>query len=148
MNTKYRKYAPRDIFISFLGREATEEELWLGAQGGVIYNKLTGIEFLDIFASMVHQNMCHYAYFYARKLGVTTTELSGCLKVLTGLKTDEWITAYLWLAIRDVLLHTDWPLSEVAKKMGFSSLKTFSCSFIKRVGIPPSDWRRKYKGKG
>lgn len=147
MKTKYRKYAPKDIFISFLGREATEEELWHGAQGGVIYNKQTGIELLDIFSAMVHRHMSHYTYFYARKLGVAPSELSACLKVLTGLTSEEWIMSYLYLAISDVLLHTDWPLSEVAKKMGFSSLKTFSSSFIKRVGIPPSEWRRKYKRK-
>ena len=83
---------------------------------------------------------------YAKKLGVSRVDLSGCLRVLTGVTTDEWLEAYRWVAIRDVLLHTDWPLGEVATKMGYSSVKTFSRAFIERVGIPPSHWRAKYKG--
>ena len=83
---------------------------------------------------------------YAKKLGVSRVDLSGCLRVLTGVTTDEWLEAYRWVAIRDVLLHTDWPLGEVATQMGYSSVKTFSRAFIERVGIPPSHWRAKYKG--
>ena len=83
---------------------------------------------------------------YAKKLGVSRVDLSGCLRVLTGVTTDEWLEAYRWVAIRDVLLHTDWPLGKVATKMGYSSVKTFSRAFIERVGMPPSHWRAKYKG--
>lgn len=84
--------------------------------------------------------------FLCKKLGVSRVDLSGCLRVLTGVTTDEWLEAYRWVAIRDVLLHTDWPLGEVATQMGYSSVKTFSRAFIERVGIPPSHWRAKYKG--
>ena len=87
-----------------------------------------------------------YSRFFTKKLGVSRVDLSGCLRVLTGVTTDEWLEAYRWVAIRDVLLHTDWPLGEVATQMGYSSVKTFSRAFIERVGIPPSHWRAKYKG--
>ena len=146
MDTKYPLYTPKDIFISFCGREATEAERWQGVQSGIIFHKRTGNEFLDLFASMVHHYMNHDPVFYAKKLGVSRVDLSGCLRVLTGVTTDEWLEAYRWVAIRDVLLHTDWPLGEVATKMGYSSVKTFSRAFIERVGIPPSHWRAKYKG--
>lgn len=126
--------------------EATEAERWQGVQSGIIFHKRTGNEFLDLFASMVHHYMNHDPVFYAKKLGVSRIDLSGCLRVLTGVTTDEWLEAYRWVAIRDVLLHTDWPLGEVATKMGYSSVKTFSRAFIERVGIPPSHWRAKYKG--
>ncbi len=124
------------------GRKATEEELWLGAQEGILHNKRTGIEFLDLFAAALHRHMEHAPAFYARLFGVTPAELSGCLKVLTGLTADEWIDRSVWLAIRDALLHTDWQLGKLAKRTGYSSVKTFSRAFIKRVGIPPSRWRR------
>ena len=146
MDTKYPLYTPKDIFISFCGREATEAERWQGVQSGIIFHKRTGNEFLDLFASMVHHYMNHDPVFYAKKLGVSRVDLSCCLRVLTGVTTDEWLEAYRWVAIRDVLLHTDWPLGEVATKMGYSSVKTFSRAFIERVGIPPSHWRAKYKG--
>ena len=127
MDTKYPLYTPKDIFISFCGREATEAERWQGVQSGIIFHKRTGNEFFDLFASMVHHYMNHDPVFYAKKLGVSRVDLSGCLRVLTGVTTDEW-------------------LGEVATKMGYSSVKTFSRAFIERVGIPPSHWRAKYKG--
>ena len=133
MDTKYPLYTPKDIFISFCGREATEAERWQGVQSGIIFHKRTGNEFLDLFVSMVHHYMNHDPVFYAKKLGVSRVT------------TDEWLEAYRWVAIRDVLLHTDWPLGEVATKMGYSSVKTFSHAFIERVGMPPSHWRAKYK---
>ena len=130
MDTKYPLYTPKDIFISFCGREATEAERWQGVQSGIIFHKRTGNEFLDLFASMVHHYMNHDPVFYAKKLGVSRVDLSGCLRVLTGVTTDEWLEAYRWVAIRDVLLHTDWPLGKVATQMGYSSVKTFSRAFI------------------
>lgn len=145
MNLEYKKYPPKEIYISFIGREATEEELWHGAQGGVIHHKRTGNEFIDLFASMVHRYMNHNPPFYAKKLGVTPGELSGCLKVLTGMTSDEWLTAYRWLAIPDLLLHTDWTLGRIAERTGYSTVKTFSRSFIERAGMPATHWRRRYK---
>ena len=81
MDTKYPLYTPKDIFISFCGREATEAERWQGVQSGIIFHKRTGNEFLDLFASMVHHYMNHDPVFYAKKLGVSRVDLSGCLRV-------------------------------------------------------------------
>ena len=113
----------------------------------MVYNKQTGIEFFDLFTTMVHRHMNQNAPFYANQLGVTTAELSGCIKVLTGMTTNEWLIEYRWLAIRELLLDTDRKLSEIATRVGYSSVKSFSRSFIERVGIPPSHWRRKFKRK-
>lgn len=141
MKIEYRKYTPKDIFISFLGREATEEELWHGMQTGIVYNKQTGSEFFDLFVEMVHHYMIHHPGFYVKKLNLTTTELSGCIKALTGLPADKWIEKYRWLVVADLLDHTDWPLGKIAGATGYSSVKTFSRAFIKHVGMPASQWR-------
>ena len=61
-----------------------------------------------------------------QKIGRLASRSVRLPEVLTGVTTDEWLEAYRWVAIRDVLLHTDWPLGEVATKMGYSSVKTFS----------------------
>lgn len=66
MDTKYPLYTPKDIFISFCGREATEAERWQGVQSGIIFHKRTGNEFFDLFASMVHHYMNHDPVFYAK----------------------------------------------------------------------------------
>ena len=65
MDTKYPLYTPKDIFISFCGREATEAERWQGVQSGIIFHKRTGNEFFDLFVSMVHHYMNHDPVFYA-----------------------------------------------------------------------------------
>lgn len=145
MKTEYRKFLPADVFISMIGREATEEELWLGAQNGIIYNKNTGNEFLDVFVGLVHHYMNHKPSFYADKLGVSISDLSGCLKVLTGLPTDEWIQLYVRLGVRDLLLHTDQKLVEIAERTGYTSVKTFSRAFIGYFGMPASAWRHRYR---
>lgn len=145
MKTEYRKYPPAEVFISMTGREATDEELWLGAQSGIIFNKHTGNEFLDVFAGMVHHYMNHNPSFYAEKLGVSASEISGCLKVLTGLTADEWILGYVRLAVCDLLLHTNRKLTDIAKRTGYASVKTFSRSFIEHFGIPATYWREKYR---
>ena len=121
MDTKYPLYTPKDIFISFCGREATEAERWQGVQSGIIFHKRTGNEFLDLFASMVHHYMNHDPVFYAKKLGVSRVDLSGCLRVLTGVTTDEWLEAYRWVAIRDVLLESSEHM-KVAQRLKDNSL--------------------------
>ena len=141
----YKKILPKDIFISYLGREATEAELWAGAQNGVIHHKKTGNEFLDYFADLIRQHMQHGVGFYAKLLGVTTAELTGCIKVLTGIRAETWIDDYIWLCVYDVLLHTDWKNEKVAQKMGYRSIKSFSRSFVERNGLPPTHWRWKQK---
>lgn len=145
MNLEYRKYTPEDLFISFRGRETTEEERWHGLPQGIIHNKPTGNEFIDLFAALVHRHMHPHPGFYAKELGVTARELSGCMKVLTGLPTDEWIGRYRWLAVCDLLLHTGWPLHEIAGKTGYGSVKTFSRAFIEHFGIPATWWRSRNK---
>lgn len=145
MNIQYPKYPPGEVFISFCGRNATEAELWQGLPEGIVYNKQTGNEFLDLFVSIVHDSMEHDTAFYAKKLGVTKQDLSGCLKVLTGLGTGEWIDAYVQLAVCDLLRNTDFSISEIARLTGYPDLRTLSHAFGRIHGMPPSRWREKYK---
>lgn len=148
MKWEYKKIDPEETFISFLGREATEEELWLGVQQGIVHAKRTGIEVVDLFASMVLRYMNHHAGFYATKLGVGVDDLAACLKVLSGRTTDEWIATFVWRSAKELLLQTDWSLAVIAEKTGFASLKSFSRGFIDRVGTPPSYWRKQHRAQG
>ena len=45
MDTKYPLYTPKDIFISFCGREATEAERWQGVTIGIHFHKRTATNF-------------------------------------------------------------------------------------------------------
>ena len=148
MSMEYRKYTPKDIFVSYLGREATEEEIAEGYEPGQrVYNKKTGVEVFDIFTEMVHTHMNHYPEFYAEKFGVKSHEMAGYIKVMSGLYAKQWIDKYVYLVVSELLYETDMPMGEVAKATGFSSVASFSRSFIKRAGMPATEWRRKAREK-
>ncbi len=148
MSKDYRKYTPKDIFVSYLGREATEEDIAAGYKPGQkVYNRKTGNEVFDIFTEMIRTHMNHYPGFYAKKFGVRTCDLAGYIKVMSGLFVKQWIDEYVYLVVSELLLETDLSLGKVAKATGFSSVASFSRAFIKRVGMPATEWREKKKEK-
>ena len=148
MQTEYRKYVPKDIFVSYFGREATEEEIAEGYEPGqMVYIKKTGIEVFDIFTEMVRTHMNHYPEFYAKEFGVKTDDIAGYIKMMSGLPAKQWIDKYVYLVAGELLYKTDWPLDKIAKATGFSSDKAFSWAFIKRAGMPATEWRRKAREK-
>ena len=59
------------------------------------------------------------------------------------MKMKEWIDGYYYLAVGELLEKTDWSLGKIAEATGFSSVTSFSRAFIKRIGMPPSEWREK-----
>lgn len=144
----YRKYTPKDIFVSYLGREATEEEIAEGYEPGQkVYNRKTGVEVFDIFTEMVRTHMNHYPEFYAKKFGLRTCDLAGYIKVMSGLFAKQWIDKYVYLVASELLYETDLSMGEIAKATGFSSVASFSRAVIKRIGMPATEWRRKAKKK-
>lgn len=144
MQTTFKQYVPEDIFVSFLGREATEEDIAAGyKQGQKVYYRKTGVEVLDLFTELVHKHMNHYPEFYAKKLGVTYVALSGYIQVMSGMPAKEWIDKYYYMAACELLKKTELSLRSIAKATGFSSAKSFSRAFVNRFGKPASEWRQK-----
>lgn len=95
MKENYSIYPPKKLYISFVGRQATEPELWAGAKDGIIYHYKSGIEVLDMMMDYMHKYMDHRPSFYAQQFSVTSTQLSGFLRVTTGLSAEKWIEEYL-----------------------------------------------------
>lgn len=144
MQTTFKRYVPKDIFVSYLGHEATEEDIAAGyKQGQTVYNRKTGVEVFDLFTDLLHKHMNHYPEFYAQKLGVKVRDIAGYVRVMSGMKMKEWIDGYYYLAVGELLEKTDWSLGKIAEATGFSSVTSFSRAFIKRIGMPPSEWREK-----
>ena len=44
---------------------------------------------------------------------------------------------------KELLATTDLPVTEICMEVGFSSLGSFSALFARRVGVPPSAYRRR-----
>ena len=59
-----------------------------------------------------------------------------------GLSPIEYITDIRINAAKNMILYDNIPIGEVATKCGFSSLYYFSRIFKRRVGTPPSEYRK------
>ena len=139
----YKKYVPEDIFVSYLGREATEEDIAAGYEPGQkVYNRKTGIEVFDIFTDLVRKSKSRYPEFYAKKLGTTTADMLGYVRMMSGMAAKDWIERYYLLVAVELLEKTNLPIEEIAKATGFSAVSSFSGYFAKQTGTPPVAWRK------
>lgn len=144
MPIDYKKYAPEDIFVSYLGREATEEDIAAGYEPGQkVYNRKTGVEVFDIFTELIRESKSRYPEFYAKKLGVTTFDVLGYFRMMSGMAAREWIDKYYFMVAVELLDKTNRPIEYIAKAAGFSSVSSFSDYFTKHTGTPPVTWRKK-----
>ncbi|GAB4382996.1 MAG: hypothetical protein Kow0075_15050 [Salibacteraceae bacterium] len=76
---------------------------------------------------------------------VSQRYLSDTLKKETGKSTLEHLQLYLIDEAKNMLLHPDKSISEVAYELGFEYPQYFSRLFKKKEGISPSEFIEKYK---
>ena len=68
-------------------------------------------------------------------------------KQLFAVTPHQFLTARRLARARSLLAHTGRPVGEIAAAVGFESLGTFSWLFRRRVGLAPSEFRRRaHKG--
>jgi AraC-like DNA-binding protein len=84
---------------------------------------------VDAVASALHMS----ARTLQRRLGEAGTQFS---EVLDGVRADE---------ARRALASSDVPLAEIAWKLGFADLATFSRAFKRWTGLPPGTFRRQQR---
>lgn len=68
------------------------------------------------------------------------------IKILNRSPYEEIIRLKL-MKVKQLLLETDLPLHKIAEKVGFKYIEYLSSLFHKKVGLPPSHYRVKYKYK-
>ncbi len=79
---------------------------------------------------------------YATALGVTPTHLSRACRASCGRTALEMMQERRLFEARRMLLDTDIPVQEIARKLGFSTPGYFSRAFNQAVGVPPSAYRK------
>ena len=79
--------------------------------------------------------------FYARQLKVTPDHLSRSCRAVTGLSALELLHERLLLEARRLLAHTDAPVVEVARELGFADPAYFSRFFARQSGLAPQACR-------
>ena len=84
-------------------------------------------------------------YELAEKMGVSTTELSGAIHILTGLRLPEFIIHYRSIQAQEYLACTDLPPKEIARRCGFTHYNSFHKMFKRLTGMCVLPFRKKYR---
>ncbi len=83
--------------------------------------------------------------FVSQQLNVSPNYLSGLLKTLTGLNTQQHIHKKLIAMAKQKLLTTDLTVSEIAYELGFEHLPSFSKLFKQKTRLTPLEFRRAFQ---
>ena len=72
------------------------------------------------------------------EMGMSRTNIFSKLKALVGQSPQTFLTNYRLNRAMELLKTREYNISEVAYKVGFSTLTGFSRSFKNKFGVPPS----------
>lgn len=78
--------------------------------------------------------------YFAKKLNYSPNYLGDLLKKETGKSTQDHIYSYIVDLAKDMLLHPDFNVSQVAYTLGFEYPQHFSKLFRKKTGQSPKEW--------
>ncbi len=129
---------PEDVLDKIAGvfreqpsRPGDDRELPTAVRGAVEHVRANLGAPLDLpgIAAAVFLSPFHLSRLFARHMG----------KPLSDFIQDERLAA-----AKDLLVRTSDPISAIAERTGFSSLAYFSACFKKKLGLSPSQYRKKF----
>lgn len=82
---------------------------------------------LSSLEEALHLNKYYISHLFSGKLGMRFNDYINSLRVSEACRC---------------LLHTDESITAISDRVGFNTLRTFNRSFIKQLGVSPSDYRR------
>ena len=147
MNYEYKKILPEDVYVTIFDREASEEELWKGLPRNFGGNRPTDNNFIDLFARLVRSYQHAEVKFYAAQMNVNELHFNSAIQALTGISAKEWRTRYILLSACELLKSTDMSITEIAKRLNFTSITVFSRFFMQHTKLRPIIWRSRNKGQ-
>jgi AraC-like DNA-binding protein len=152
--TKYKPILPADVYVSGAQWLAIREDRENGIPhpeiavtnigfsasiAGII--RLTGNNFMDLFASLVEEGCGHSAKGMARTMGIKPLLLSAAIEAMSGLSAHTWAMDYLHLSACDKLRNGDREITSLAGRLGFGSVSAFSHFFYRRERCYPSQFK-------
>lgn len=147
MNYNYQKVLPEDVFVSIHPKKvAGRSKDGYRVDKFVCPNKLSGVEFMDIFAHAVWSNPLAEVSYYASKMNLADKDFACVVKAMSGLYVIEWRDRFVNFAAHELLEHSELSISEVASKLGFSSVRVFSHYFLRHNKKRPLLWRYNKRG--
>lgn len=79
---------------------------------------------------------------YADRMAVHVNHLNAKVKEITGRSTTAHINERLLAAAKLLLTHTDWPMADIADRLGFEYTSYFTSFFKKHTATTPLAFRR------
>ena len=137
----------KEIYISVLKeKRVTNEDGWTRKVPVCHDVRPSGSLILDTAVCALHQtNNILLGYELAEKMGVSTTELSGAIHILTGLRLPEFIIHYRSIQAQEYLACTDLPPKEIARRCGQQFSETLINRFRRDLKTTPITYRRKHR---
>lgn len=74
-------------------------------------------------------------------LGISPREIGAILKKEYGLSFKAYVNTIRLFEIKRLLKDTDWPISDIAYKMGYNNISHFNRVFKKDAGVSPKEFR-------
>jgi AraC family transcriptional regulator, transcriptional activator of pobA len=105
------------------------------------------IQFLDMLEKQFpieyadHPLELKTAQGFADKLAVHVNHLNRTVKQVTGKSTTVHISERIITEAKALLLHTDWPVAQIAYALGYEYPSYFNNFFKKMTGSPPTSFR-------
>ncbi|PKR49622.1 helix-turn-helix domain-containing protein [Thalassospira marina] len=83
--------------------------------------------------------------WYAREIGVTTTQLNRICKDIVEQTAIEVLHNRLLLEAKRILIYTDTHIQQIADELGYQDAGYFSRFFAKKAGMSPARYRALYR---
>jgi ligand-binding sensor domain-containing protein/signal transduction histidine kinase/CheY-like chemotaxis protein len=103
-------------------------------------------EFLLKMSKLVDEHMGEPEFgvdMLSRKMNMSAPIVYRKLKGVTGLTVNEFIKKQRLQKAADLLVQTNFQISEIADSIGYTDTKYFGIEFKKRYEMPPSEYRKK-----
>ena len=94
----------------------------------------------------------NYSLYYsledlAKQYNISVSSLSHQFKKITGMSVMDYLLSCRIASAKNFLAKTNLSISEIVELCGFSDNSNFSRTFKARIGVSPTDFRKRYKGE-
>ncbi|MDR1681557.1 MAG: helix-turn-helix domain-containing protein [Prevotellaceae bacterium] len=139
---KYKPILPADVYVTEAQRTAVIADRRNGIPHPEITSiRLTGNNFMDLFASLVEGGGGLMVKNLAKRMGVKPRLITPAIEAMTGLPAHEWVKRYLHLSACDKLRNGYHRVSDIAHMLGFRSVSSFSHFFYRLEHCHPKKYR-------
>lgn len=88
----------------------------------------------------------HQVSAYANALGISEKTLGRATQKIAGLSAKAYLSKRIALESKRMLAYTNWPIANVADKLGFDEATNFIKFFRREAGYAPGEFRKHHRG--